>query len=287
MTDSTLSLLRWLAAHDVPRRMVLLCPDAPVPDIGRGAVAVRLTGCVADASIGLPAQLLACGVGEVAVVICGDRAEEVRALGERWRATIVTGVEIVESPPPPGRWRKAPEVLTLGAIPVSRRGLLGLAGAGPFPLDLDGDDTARTLAALDLLRARGQAVLEVREESPARALAVDGCTACGVCVHACPHDALSLTHDGAVSKLVHLRDACRGELDCMRLCPMEAISDGGPIPFDDLAGEPGRVLAAVATTACPRCQARHAGGRGTYCAACAFRVANPFGTSAPPGAKRS
>jgi NAD-dependent dihydropyrimidine dehydrogenase PreA subunit len=269
-------LLRWIAAHDVPRRVVLLCDDTPLPDAGRGDLVVRVPGCLKDASIGLPAQLLACGVPEVVVVVCGDSPDEVRATADLWRRTILSGVEVDDDPAPRVRW--------LGATPVSRRGLLGLRSLEGFPLDLDADETARTLAALGILRDRGQAAPEVSEASPARALAVVGCTACGVCVEACPHDALALVHDGATSTLLHARDACRGDLDCVRLCPVDAFTDGGPIPLDDLAREPGRTLAVVATTTCPRCFARHGGASGVLCPACTFRVENAFGSSLPPGA---
>ena len=277
-------LLRWIAAHDVPRRVVLLCDDTPLPDAGRGDLVVRVPGCLKDASIGLPAQLLACGVPEVVVVVCGDSPDEVRATADLWRRTILSGIEVDDDPAPRVRWRKTPEVLRLGAAPVSRRGLLGLRSLEGFPLDLDADDTARTLAALGILRDRGQASPEASEASPARALAVVGCTACGVCVQACPHDALTLVHDGPTSVLAHLSDACRGELDCLRLCPVDAVADGGAIPLEALAREPRRTLAVVATTTCPRCFARHDAASGSLCAACAFRVDNAFGSSLPPGA---
>ena len=83
---------------------------------------------------------------------------------------------------------------------------------------------------------------------------------------------------------VHNLDACRGELDCLRLCPVDAVADGGAIPLEALAREPRRTLAVVATTTCPRCFARHDAASGSLCAACAFRVDNAFGSSLPPGA---
>ena len=101
-------LLRWIAVHDVPRRVVLLCDDTPLPDAGRGDLVVRVPGCLKDASIGLPAQLLACGVPEVVVVVCGDSPDEVRATADLWRRTILSGIEVDDDPAPRVRWRKTP-----------------------------------------------------------------------------------------------------------------------------------------------------------------------------------
>lgn len=295
MSDLTKPLLRWLAAHDLPQRVTLLCEDTAVPGDGRDAVLVRVPGCVADLTVGLPAQVLAWGVPEVAVVPCTNSGTDVRHRVAQWRETIPSGIELLEEPPAPRRWRRAPEVITLGAVPVSRRVIIGFAALDQYPLDLETDETARTLTALDILRDRGQAVPEPIaedsatedepvESSPARDLLVEGCTACGVCVQACPHDALSLTHHGVGSTLTHTREVCHGELACMRLCPVNAISDGGSLPLHTLWQEPRVTLSTVGTTTCPRCRARHTGPEGSRCPACEFRSRNAFGSSLPPGA---
>jgi NAD-dependent dihydropyrimidine dehydrogenase PreA subunit len=50
----------------------------------------------------------------------------------------------------------------------------------------------------------------------------DECSACGICVDACPEDALDIVHDAAS---VVNEDACIGCGDCMEECPMGAIEE--------------------------------------------------------------
>ncbi|MGC4152359.1 MAG: 4Fe-4S dicluster domain-containing protein [Propionicimonas sp.] len=304
--DPSRQLLRWLMAHDLPDRALLLCQDTPSPGGERHSLVVRAAGCLAELSIGLPAQLLACGIGEVAVLSCAGDAAAVRSRVAQWRRVIHSGLELLDEAPPPSRWRRPPEELVLGAIPVSRRTLLGLGGGQGFPLDPEADATSRTLTALAILQERGQAApvpaappvppvpvepghadagavsTEADEVSPARALQITGCTACGVCVQACPHDAMLLRHAAQASTLSHLRENCRGELACLRLCPVGAITDGGVLALQEIWREPRTVVARVRTTTCPRCRARHPGRAGSLCAACEFRSRNPFGSALPP-----
>lgn len=300
MADHTRQLLRWLAAHDTPDRVVLLCDDAPLPAVARGTVVVRLLGCLADTGVGLPAQLLASGVGAVEAGPCPSRPDEAAAHVAGWRRVLS---ERVRPHAAPRRLRRGrPVVLVLGAVPLPRRVLLGLGMRDASPLDLDLDDAARTLVALRLLGADTRLAaarppttdgdLPTGPEptsgpagpgSAAAALAVDGCVACGVCVRACPHDALVLEHEGGTSTLRHAREACRSELECLRLCPAGAFSTSGPVPLADVLTEPLVTLAEVATAACTRCGARHPSDGGSLCPTCRFREGNAFGSSLPPG----
>src|SRR5699024_9557335 len=119
---------------------------------------------------------------------------------------------------PPRRGRRTKDVLTLGQVPLPRRVLLGLPTESV--LDLSLDDAARTLVAFQMLQETGRARLPGAGARPpdapgtttsavavdaapnqpagppssAAALSVSGCIACGVCVRACPHDALVLEH---------------------------------------------------------------------------------------------
>lgn len=289
--DPTRGLLRWLATHDLPRQMVLLCSHTEVPGGESDQVLVQVPGCLADASIALPAQVLAWGVPEVAVLPCQEARAAVEARLQQWLETITNSLVRLAEPPRRRLRLRGPEVLQLEAIPVSRRALLGLGSTDGSPLDLDADETARTLHALRLLADRGMAAPTVSpaqdrlppEPSPARQLLVDACTACGVCVRACPHDALRLLHDDGVSLLLHAQSACRGELACMEFCPVAAITDAGPIPLLQLWDEPEAELTAVASTQCPRCRTRHTGAPDSYCPTCEFRTSNVFGSALPPG----
>lgn len=292
MADTTRPLLRWLAAHDPLEHVLLACAGTTLPRVARGTVVVRLDGCLKDTGIGLPAQLLAVGVDVVEVLPCPTAPDEAAAQVASWR-TVIDGVAPFA---PARRVRSRPEVLTLGQIPVPRRVVLGLS-LRDLPLDLGLDDAARTITALRLLEAAGRTrprpttphdpgPAQVDGAGPpaaAATLAVTGCTACGVCVRACPHDALVLEHDGDGSTLTHLREDCRSELDCLRLCPVDAISTAGPVPLAELLEEPVVTLSEVSTAACERCGARHPAVEGPLCPPCRFREGNAFGSALPPG----
>lgn len=288
MTDPTRALLRWLAAHDTPECVLLACADAPVPRVGRRTVVVRLEGCVRDVGIGLPAQLLASGVAAVEVLPCPAAPDAAAEQVASWGDVLPGGVRPFT---PPRRGRSRPEILSLGHVPLPRRTLLGLGLRDTTALDLDLDDAGRTLAALRLLEESGRArprdaggPADERTAAAAAAarLLVDGCTACGVCVRACPHDALVLDHSDGVSTLTHLREQCRSELDCVRLCPADAFSSPGPLALAELLEEPVAVLAQLTTAACERCGAAHPAGEGGLCPTCRYREGNAFGSALPP-----
>ncbi|MDR2197766.1 MAG: 4Fe-4S binding protein [Coriobacteriales bacterium] len=50
----------------------------------------------------------------------------------------------------------------------------------------------------------------------------DECSACGICVDACPQDVLDIVRDAAA---VVNEDNCIGCGDCMEECPMGAIEE--------------------------------------------------------------
>jgi NAD-dependent dihydropyrimidine dehydrogenase PreA subunit len=50
----------------------------------------------------------------------------------------------------------------------------------------------------------------------------DECSACGICLEACPNDVLEIVGD---SSTVIDEDACTGCGNCMEECPMGAIVD--------------------------------------------------------------
>lgn len=220
----------------------------------------------APPGIGLPAQLLAVGVEQVLVLADDDTLDV-------WRQSLGTTV----APLGPARrgWRR-PRQVVFGQTPLPRRMVLGLPVR--CPLDLSCDDADRTSAALALLRARQRIPDDGPAHHPASRLVVSGCTACGVCVQACPTSALELAHDGTTSVLTHHAGRCRSNADCLRLCPAQALSAAGPVTFDQVLDDPTTVLATLTTTTCPRCGARHVGDTGSLCPLCAFRRTHVFGS---------
>ncbi len=290
MADPTRGLLRWLGAHDPIRRLLLVCPEVPLPRVERGTVAVRAHRCLGECDIGLPAQLLVSGVERVLTLPCEDAQVRVST----WQQQLPD----VQAFHTPRRGRRPAEVLVLGDIPLPRRALLGLSTRGT--LDLSQDEPARALTAVKILQEQGRATVSGPpggaagttavavagppvEAAAAAGLVVDGCTACGVCVRACPHDALALEHDGGTSTLTHLAESCRSEHQCVALCPVDAFTVTGHLSLASVLEQPVRVLTTVATSPCRRCGARHPSTDGPLCPACRFREADAFGSALPPG----
>ena len=211
------------------------------------------------------------------------------------------------------------EVLDADHMPVPRRQMLGL-GSGPVRelADEYGSDVQRLNAALAALLPAAPSrpassspalpspvlpspVLPSPDlTSPAVRLRGRGCTACGVCVRACPTDALSLRHLGAVADteadatplmttLVQDPTRCDGCQVCVQICPEDVLTVEGLWGWDAVLSrvtspEPAPV-ASLATAQCQRCRTRFpTTGAGNLCAVCAYRRQNPFSSRLPPGA---
>ncbi|MEQ6900098.1 4Fe-4S dicluster domain-containing protein [Nocardioides sp. YIM 152588] len=296
--DHSLALVRWLLGSGAPPLAVLACRHAPAPRVPADAVGVVLPGCLDDLDVGLPAQLLACGVREVRVAPCPEHPAAAEGLARRWSRTLdgVTHGDVGAA----GRPRRSGTVVALEDGPpvrasVSRRGLLGLARGGEPPFDLSLDEPGRGIAALAALRREGRARASAPSpdtgpsglpapdgEAPVATLLVaSGCIACGVCVRGCPHDALHLTEPGTragFAVLRHRRADCRGEQECIRLCPEDALASIGSLSLLDLAASGDVELTRVETRACARCSTPHPAGEGDLCPTCAYRRAHPFGS---------
>ncbi|MFV0452017.1 MAG: ferredoxin family protein [Propioniciclava sp.] len=291
-TDPVRELLRWLEAVEVPRQIVLGCAAADLPPLPAAMAGIRLQGCFSQEDLGLPAQLLACGVETIRVVACGEDADDHERHLRSWMA-VLPDVAPLEGRPRVGLSLSRGSVHVMGTAALPRRLALGLGRGRELPLNLDLDAASRTVEALRILRARGRAHDPDPPDgadgsgAPASAangveLSAVGCIACGVCVRACPHAALALDHRGGTSALTHVVDACRGEQDCVALCPVGALTPGRSLSVIELADRSRQTLAQIATTVCGRCGARHTGDDGSLCEACAFRTQNPFGSMAPP-----
>ena len=111
------------------------------------------------------------------------------------------------------------------------------------------------------------------------------CVQCGVCVAACPHDALSLVVNGTQTTLEHAPDTCQGEQQCIALCPVEALSIQGNQTWADVLEGPPRVLATLEMSVCERCQVRFpADAAQRWCETCRIRRSDPFGSHLPEAA---
>ncbi|WP_147454031.1 4Fe-4S dicluster domain-containing protein [Tessaracoccus antarcticus] len=276
-----LAAQRWLARNDV-RLVLLTCHGEVGAPLGtKRQPAVEVPGCVRDLPLHRFVDLSLAGVRDVALTPCSCcTPEDLATVVEQWRAALGTLLRFVITETTPVRawsWSLSPT-----RVPVERRGLLGLRTAEQaWPTHApEADDHARLLTSL---RAAG--VTSLAQQAPGVALLASGCTACGVCVAACPHDALTLTLAGDQTSLLQAPDACRGEQQCVALCPVTALSVSGPLPWSDVLEAAPRVLATLSMAVCQRCQARFPADSGsTWCEPCRLRRNDPFGSHLPPAA---
>lgn len=308
MMDATVSrnLLTWLASVDEwPEAVVLGCEHTDPFAVGRNQVGLRIPGCLGEAELALPAQLLACGVTKVLLADCVEHPEAVARQRSTWHQLLPD----VDPDPAasPGRFRRTGAVFELARPAFSRRSALGLSAPRILPLDAALDDQFRTVQALRLLRDQGRtraAAAVAAATTPSAALPADpqpinappvptgqgvavelraeGCTACGVCVRACAHQALSLTHLKGTTRLSHNTDLCRSDQNCVQLCPETALSVVTELSVTDLADRGAVQLAAIDTRVCARCGDRHADTGSELCPPCRYRSENAFGSQLPP-----
>mgnify|MGYP000877794796 CR=1 FL=1 len=302
MPDHIRALLRWVAAHDVPARVVLACKGCQF-QVRRNTLGVRLDGCVAGMPIDLVAQLLAMGITRIDVLPCPEDTVAAGHTVDTWKG-IFPG-QVTTMPPSRAmvpRFRRQGDVLDLAAVPLPRRVVLGLGGHDDTVVDLSADSPARTLQALSVLAQEGRATLPDRgpDTDPGSGadaagvggaplantgldLVAVGCTACGVCVRACPTASLELRVESGVATLTHATQSCRGTGACLSLCPVQALTSRGAPDVTRVLAEPLAVLAEVETSACERCGAPHPSSEGALCQVCAYRSTHQFGSVVPPG----
>lgn len=277
--DLSRPLLRWLYVNQVPDTLILVCPYTPIGRVPKGAVVVELTDCAGPQDTGLCAQLLASGVRRVHIAECCTTPE-----GEGPGSLYELFPDVTAWQEPTSRWgTRSPDILYLGHIALPRRMVLGLAGKVAGPLNLAASEQLRELQALEQLRETAR----IREQAPAagarsaaRNLSADGCVACGVCVAACPESALKLPVRDDAATLTFDSSLCQGGLQCVQLCPVGALTDGGVIPLTELAGAGVRILSEVPVATCQKCWVRHPDVGQPYCQSCRIRQESGFGATA-------
>lgn len=261
------AVLRWLAGQ-ASGPVVVLCAEAP-DAVASGRLGVRLAGCLHDT----PAyQLidLALAAGRptlLAVEGCARGASDLVASTAHLVGPTRLVVGAAEASGVRGDLVDAARPL------LARRGLVGASEEPPI-VHAAADDAGRLVESLRIAGVAAGAT-----PGPAVGLTASVCTACGLCVRTCPHEALALAHDGSRSVLTHLPDRCAGERVCEAVCPVAGLADGGQLSWDETLAGP-RVLIAMTSRACRRCRARTTRPDG-YCPPCALRRENPFGSWVP------
>jgi len=290
----------WLARQDEDVTVELVCAEHPGPfDSAPDRTLVRLTSCAAELEVHELVELLTVGTARVVVQL--DGCEHPAAARRQLAPTVallvaglvdrlsVVGVDVPPAPVVRGRRRGRPvEVLDAGAMPVSRRGLFGLAGPSGHELPPPtAGPRARYIAAVRALVTPTAALGSA--PGPTRALQAGGCVACGVCVQACPATALRLV-DGPVGAGVSISTllldpaACTGCAGCVDLCPSHVLAEAAPVRWDVLLAGAEVPVVTVTTALCARCSVRFPISSGErLCPVCSYRRRNPFGSTLAPG----
>lgn len=281
----------WLARQPTGIELELCCAEHPEPARGeRGATVVRLIGCAGAVAPEELVELLTLGAEHVTVRLdgCADAAaarEHLSPVVELLRAGGVTRLALATDVV--GRAQRRRPVLDAAAMPVSRRQLFGMATGASR--ELPGPDATahdRLVSAVRELAEPSNALDAI--EGPALRLTARGCTACGVCVQACPAQALTLAHGvgGAglsITTLLQSPSGCDGCQLCVELCPTHVLATAGNLPWGDLLTDSPAAIATVTTARCARCSTPFPVSTGErYCAVCAYRRLHPFGSAAPP-----
>lgn len=274
MKDSLRELLRFLCAGEVPETLILACDHSPRPRVPRRACALHYDACWGEAPLGSLAQILALGVGRIAFVPC-SRDGGLRRLLQLGEEVFPGRLRLWETP---HHGRFAGKWVEVSQLGVSRRSFLGLSTT--CALDLNANWQERSAQAFALLGVSEPPP----DPPPSWTLQVSTCSVCGVCVAACPHQALSLTPDPKDANLLALtQDLARCEADgaCLKLCPPQALAVQDHPTWAEIHDGATRTLTAVNTKVCPSCHNRFPADTGELCPLCAFRQDHPFGALPP------
>lgn len=279
-------LLTWAATAGAGRAVELICAHVEVAEpAAADSVVVRLGQCLSVTPLALPVELLVRGVA--LVVVRADACSDATEASEHWaglaEAFGLTGLVVHRDRPDaaPG------PVVDADALPtVTRRGLLGLLrpaeGADPEPPHERTPHQRLRAAVAALVGPVQPDAAATGPDGVGLLLDAPACDLAGVCVQACPEDALEISSRARQATLVLDVGACSGCGTCLEVCPTDALGVVGPAPWSHLLSGEHRVVAEVTHTACERCGVHfRARTAENLCPACAFRRANPFGSALP------
>jgi ferredoxin len=316
----TRPLRHWLHSADGPH-LVICCAEHPDPGewsrvvVGVGGprgsgsrvggprgpgselAVVQLARCLADVNPAVLLELVAGGARGITVVLdgCASPSEAEAVVGRAGTFLSALGrPETIDGALALPRDRKhgaAWPILGESAVPVSRRALFGR----PDGLDLvepSEHPTERLVAVLrELAGGDGTELDGIPTGIPE--LSASGCAGSGACARTCPVDALTLTRtvlaeakpgQDAIDQFQLTFDSakCTDCGQCLQVCPESALARSGEYHWSSLLAGELVDLRVGLIRRCARCGVGH-GGSGDLCAVCAYRAANPFGSTMPPG----
>lgn len=281
-------LLEWASRAGVGAVVELVCQEAAeqVVPLAGGTVVIRLTSCIDRAPLALPYEIVARGVARVVVRVDACPTPD-SARATAWEGMIAAygadRLSVLRTPPETGQ---GVEPLAVDRLPrLTRRGVFGLlAPAAPERAEPVLTEHQRLRRALSAAVAAGVAV---DAEAAGRAgvglvLEAPTCALDAVCAATCTEGALVIERSGDRSTLLLDPGACTGCGLCLRACPTEALRVRGPADWAAVLGHERLTVAGATTRTCERCQARHSSrGSQSLCPTCAFRRANPFSSALP------
>jgi ferredoxin len=305
----TRPLRHWLRGTDAPH-LVICCVEHPDPGAwshakvgSTGPVAevavVQLTTCLAEVNPAVLLELVAGGASGITVALDGCAnpftAEAVTTRAADFLSTLGRQ-EAIDGALVQPRHRKhgmAWPILGERDVPLSRRALLGR----PDGLDLlepSEHPTERLVTALrELSEREGSGTQLDAIPTGIPRLEASPCAGSGACARTCPVDALALTrtvlaeandgHDAiAQFQLTFDPAKCTDCGQCLQVCPESALQRSGQYVWSSLLTEEPVTLRVGLVRQCARCGVGH-GQSGDLCGLCAYRAANPFGSTMPPG----
>lgn len=305
----TRTLRHWLHGSSVSH-LVICCVEHPDPGAWSRAVVgpggpgsdiavVQLATCTAEMTPAVLLELVAAGAMGITVALDGCAsscdAEEVVVLAASFLSALGRP-EVIDAAmtlPPNRKHGSAWPILGEGAMPVSRRMLFGR----PDGLDLADPSehpTERLLAILrELVGGDGTGTELDGIPTGVPRLTASRCAGSGVCARTCPVDALTLARTVLAEAIPGAEAIAQFQLtfdparctdcgQCLEVCPESALERSGEYLWSSLLAGEQEDLRVGLIRRCARCGVGH-GGSGGLCSVCAYRAANPFGSTMPPG----
>lgn len=283
-------LVRWTADEPDPPRVLLRCEHDTSPvSAPSGATVVRLGGCAGGLTAASYLEVVAAGAAHLGVLTSGcpgagrvenEVGEADRLLGA-WPGHARVRCEV-----PQHDWRRA-QLYDIHRLPVSRRSLFTFAPATPrWAADISAGERERVLAAMRRLAGTEIPPALRGLAAPAADLVAAGCSACGVCVRACPSGALRLDRgepDGVGAfTLVSSAARCDDCGRCVSLCPSQVLVKRGQASWARLVENALTTVGTGESRRCVSCGASFVDDSpGDRCPLCAFRLDHPFGSHLP------
>jgi ferredoxin len=304
--SDTRALRHWLRGAD-GAYLVICCVEHPDPGawsrviVGPGSkqAVVQLSTCVGQATPAVLLELVAGGTSGITVALDGcahpaDAEAVVTRAGAFMSAlgrpeTIGVALGLAGNRKHGAAW----PILGESGVPVSRRTLFGR----PDGLDLVGPSKHPTVRLVEALReltggdGSGTELDGIPTGIPR--LTASRCAGSGVCARICPLDALTVTRtvlveaktdqDGMAQFQLSFDPArCTDCGQCLQVCPESALDRGDEYVWSSLLASAQTSLRVGLIRRCARCGGPH-GRSGDLCGVCAYRAANPFGSTMPPG----